>query len=299
MSYAVACLIMALAMGAAEIPAPLAPQESGQGNNREIWDFVGRSVNRLRELSKAEEREALAEEIFGSLPLDEIEQIARITELMQRAGEAGTIYILPPNVAGTLSYYWLPADAMAKILADKVRAGEITEEQAHGALKLSRDYTVEQLETFAELNRLIAAAIEQAEERENARCVQWQLEVTYQTPPSNPQEPKHSYMVQGQWTLDASGGEWGARLNDPEMSHWAYSFTLPEGTLRPGDVLEFRSIEEFGLFHDGVGQWEGRVLDNNHMSGTLRYSSGGCCRNGTVSGTWQAQCIRRAAPERR
>ena len=297
--------IMSLALVAATVlPAleaatpPTAPQSGAQEANETGWALFGRAVEDLRQKYRdqagreptdaAKDRE-MASEVFGEVPLEELRQIARISRLAEQAARAGRLYILSPELRSILGMAtWVAADHMGESMARRVRDGLMTEDEAVHKLEELRKLTLQSLEFFPDFNRLADLAIELAEDRQ---CRQWSLEITYTTPPSNPNEQhRHTYRVDGTWTLMPEVGEVHAMLSDPEMSHWAFAFSVPDGGFQPG-AIEFNSIEEHGLFHDSIGRWEGRVTEAGDMSGTFRYNAGGCCGSGQVDGTWSATCI--------
>jgi hypothetical protein len=298
--------IMSLALLAATVlPAleaatpPTAPQGPTQEANETGWALFGRAVEDLRQKYRdqaasgptdAAKDRLLASEIFEHMPLEDLRQIARISRLAEQAARAGRIYMLSSEFRTLLNVpSWVSADAVGQLIAQRVREGKMTEDKAVQQLEELRKLTLESLEFFPDFNRLVDVAIELAEDRQ---CRQWSLEITYTTPPSNPNEQhRHTYKVDGTWTLMPETGEVHAMLSDPEMSHWAFAFSVPEGGFQPG-AIEFNSIEQHGLFHDSIGRWEGRVTEAGDMSGTFRYNAGGCCGSGQVDGTWSATCSR-------
>jgi len=299
---------VAMTLLAASLAFPLhatAQQASPPDNDKKIWDFFGRSVERLNAASNPEEREEVTKTLFQGKSKEEIEQIGRIMRLMQRAGESGAIYINPGMFGtppGDEGAPYVAAGGYADYLDRRVKGGLMTEEEKMEALRHARDRTNEALDALRQLNGFIDLAAMDAEGEEPEEpeaeveevadiCRQWNLEISYSTPPSNPGEPPHTFKSQGTWTLQPDTGEIHAMLTDPEMTHWAFAFPAPAGPLETGRDLEFRSIEQYGLFQDSIGAWEGTVIDPGVMTGTFRYNGGGCCGSGPVSGSWEARCI--------
>jgi len=270
------------------------------------WALFGAAVRDLRAKYRDaspeyQEQRQIASEVFGDIRAVDLRQIKRISELAEQAARAGTMYMITPEFQRTFMGLnsWIPADLAGQMVADQIRDGRMTEDEGIKVLEDMRKRTVEVVEFFPDFNRLVDIGIEMAEEREGPACAQWSLEITYSTPPSNPGEPPHTYRSEGTWTLQADTGEYHAWLTDPEMSHWAFGFNLPPGPVAAGQKIEFRSIEQEGLFHDSIGAWEGSAIDARTMGGTFRYNMGGCCGNGPVSGNWEARCISPAQRENR